>query len=175
MDATSSWRSSPTSERLAAARVVGAKGLVGAVRVEVLTDRPERLSEGALLYLEGEDEPRRIIQVEPSGRRPVIRLEHVDSREQAETLSGRYLEVDPEPLPAGTFYWHQIVGLRVHDEAGKRLGTVVEVFRAGENEVYRVESEDGPELLLPALRDVVLAIDPQAGTMTVRYDAEEVR
>jgi 16S rRNA processing protein RimM len=171
----SSWRSSPTSERLAAARVVGAKGLAGAMRVEVLTDWPERLSEGALLFVEGESQPRRIAEVEPGGRHPVIRLEDVDTREKAETMQGRYLEVDAEPLPEGTFYWHQIVGLRVHDEAGTALGTVVEVFRAGENEVYRVEAGSGEELLLPALRDVVLAIDLAAGTMTVRYEAEEVR
>ena len=175
MGGTSSWRSSPTSERLAAARVVGAKGLAGAMRVEVLTDRPERLSEGALLYLEGEDEPRLIAQVELGGRLPVIRLENVDSREQAEGLRGRYLEVDLEPLPEGSYYWHQIVGMQVRDEAGHTLGTVVEVFRAGENEVYRVESEDGPELLLPALREFILDIDPEANSMTVRYEVEEVR
>jgi 16S rRNA processing protein RimM len=141
----------------------------------VLTDRPERLDQGALLYLEDEDQPRRIIAVEPGGRQPVIRLEGVDHREQAEALRGRYLEVDREPLPEGSYYWHEIVGLQVRDEAGQPLGTVVEVFRAGENEVYRVESEGGPELLLPALRDVVRAIDREAGTMTVRYEAEEVR
>jgi 16S rRNA processing protein RimM len=105
----------------------------------------------------------------------VIRLEDVDSRAGAETLRGRYLEVEAEPLPEGTFYWHQIVGLRALDESGTELGTVVEVFRAGENEVYRVEAGSGDELLLPALRDVVLAMDLEAGTMTVRYEAEEVR
>jgi 16S rRNA processing protein RimM len=155
--------------------VVGAKGLAGAVRVEVLTDRPERLAPGALLYLEGEHEPRRVAEAETGGRHPVIRLEGVERREQAEALNGRYLEVDAEPLPEGNYYWHQIVGLQVRDEAGTELGTVVEVFRAGENEVYRVESDGEPELLLPALRDVVLAIDLEAGTMIIRYVAEEVR
>ena len=171
----SSWRSSPTNERLAAARVVGVKGLAGAVRVEVLTDRLERLSPGALLYLEGETEPRRVAEAESGGRHRVIRLEGVDRREQAEALHGRYLEVDPEPLPDGSFYWHQIVGLHAFDEAGSSLGTVVEVFRAGENEVYRIESEVGPELLLPALHQFIISIDIEAGTMTVRYEAEEVR
>ena len=175
MGATSSWRSSQTSERLAAARVVGAKGLAGAVRVEVLTDRPERLSPGALLYLEGEPEPRRVAEAETGGKHRVIRLEGVDRREQAEALNGRYLEVDLDPLPDGSFYWHQIVGLHAFDEAGSPLGSVVEVFRAGENEVYRIESDAGPELLVPALHQFIRSIDIKAGTMTVRYEAEEVR
>jgi 16S rRNA processing protein RimM len=50
---------------------------------------------------------------------------------------------------------------------------LVEVFRAGENEVYRIEGPDG-ELLIPALREVVRSIDLSAGRMVVRYDAEEV-
>ena len=155
--------------------MVGAKGLAGAVRVEVLTDRPERLSAGALLYLEGETEPRRVAEAETGGRHRVIRLEGVDRREQAEALHGRYLEVDPESLPEGSYYWHQIVGLRVFDEAGTSLGRVVEVFRAGENEVYRIESEVGVELMVPALNEFVRSIDIEAGTMMVRYEAEEVR
>jgi ribosomal 30S subunit maturation factor RimM len=52
---------------------------------------------------------------------------------------------------------------------------VVEVFRAGENEVYRVESEGRPDLLLPALREVIRDIDIEAGSMIVRYESEEVR
>jgi 16S rRNA processing protein RimM len=105
----------------------------------------------------------------------VIQLEGVDSRDAAEAMLGRYLEVEAEPLPEGQLYWHQIVGLRVIDEEGTLLGTVVEVFRAGENEVYRAEAPGQPDLLLPALRDVVREIDLEAGTMTVRYQAEEVR
>jgi ribosomal 30S subunit maturation factor RimM len=50
---------------------------------------------------------------------------------------------------------------------------VVEVFRAGENEVYRIEGPSG-ELLVPALRDVVRSIDLASGRIVVRYEAEEV-
>jgi 16S rRNA processing protein RimM len=145
------------------------------MRLEVLTDRADRLSVGAHLFAEGEDTPRRISQIQTGGRVPIIRLEGIDSRQQAEAMIGRYLEVEAEPLPEGTYYWHQIVGLVVADEEGRQLGTVVEVFRAGENEVYRVESEGQPDLLLPALREVILDIDLRAGRMIVRYESEEVR
>lgn len=159
---------------MAVARVLGAKGLAGGLRVEPLSDLPDRLSVGAVLFLEGETAERRVTTVEPGGRNPVIFMEGVDDREAAAALVGRYLEVDAEPLPEGSYYWHQLVGLQVADEAGNELGRVVEVFRAGENEVYRVEGPAG-ELLLPALRDVVLSIDLAGGRMTVRYEAEEVR
>jgi 16S rRNA processing protein RimM len=101
---------------------------------------------------------------------PVIRLEGVDGREAAEALAGRYLEREAAPLPAGSYYWHQLVGLRVTDEEGGELGRVVEVFRAGGNEVYRIEGPRG-ELLIPALERVVVRIDPAAGVMVVRPNA----
>jgi len=173
MAAASSWRSSATSERLAVARVVGAKGLMGAVRIEPLTDWPERLAIGSEVWVEDESEPREILEVSWGGRVPVLRLSGVTDRDSAEPLVGRYLEAPPRPLPAGSYYWHQLEGLAVADASGTSLGTLVEVFRVGENEVYRVAGDDG-EVLLPALRDVVLSIDLEAGTMVVRYEPEDV-
>jgi 16S rRNA processing protein RimM len=154
--------------------VLGAKGLAGAFRVEPLTDRRDRLDVGALLFLDGDAEPMRVTAREGGGRVPVLSLEGVTDRAAAEALAGRFLEVEAEPLPDGSWYWHQLVGLRVADESGTPLGSVVEVFRAGENEVYRIEGPQG-ELLLPAIHDVVRTVDVGAGTMTVRWQPEEVR
>ena len=106
---------------------------------------------------------------------PVIHLDGVDSREAAEALAGRYLEVPSRELEAGSYYWDDLVGLRVEDPDGEPLGEVVEVFRAGGNEVYRVVGPAG-ERLIPALRSVVERIDLEAGVMVVAPDeAEEVR
>ena len=154
--------------------MLGAKGLAGAFRVEPLTDRRDRLDVGALLFLDGDAEPMRVTDREGGGRVPVLSLEGVTDRAAAEALAGRFLEVEAEPLPDGSWYWHQLVGLRVADESGTPLGSVVEVFRAGENEVYRIEGPQG-ELLLPAIHDVVRTVDVGAGTMTVRWQPEEVR
>lgn len=156
------------------ARIVGAKGLAGAVRIELLTDWPERLAPGSRVFLDDEAEPRGVRELQAGGRVPVLALEGVDTREGAEALIGRYLEVVARELPEGSYYWHQLTGLRVLDEGGTQLGELVEVFRAGENEVYRVVTDDGGELLLPAIHDVVRRIDLQAGTMVVRYETEEV-
>ena len=153
--------------------MLGAKGLAGSVRIEALTDYPERLAEGESIWIEDEATPRSILEAGWGGRVPFIRLEGISDREAAEGLVGRYLEAPASPLPPDTYYWHQLIGLTAVDEAGSELGQVVEVFRAGENEVYRIEGPD-TELLIPALRDVVRSIDLPAGRMVVRYEAEEV-
>jgi len=169
----SSWRSSATSERLAVARILGVKGLAGGLRIEPLTDWPERMAAGTPLWIEGEATPRQVLDVEWGGRMPVLRLEGIGDRSAAEGLIGRYLEAPARKLPAGSYYWHQLEGLTVTDEAGTPLGKLVEVFRVGENEVYRVVGDAG-EVLLPALRDVILRIDLKTGLMVVRYEPEEI-
>ena len=173
MDGTSSWRLSATTERLAVARVIGAKGLAGSFRIEALTDHPERLAAGESVWIEDEADPRAILESGWGGRVPFLRLDGISDRTAAEQLVGRYLEAPADDLPADTYYWHQLIGLAAVDEAGAELGNVVEIFRAGENEVYRIEGPDG-ELLVPALREVVRSIDLQAQRMVIRYEAEEV-
>jgi 16S rRNA processing protein RimM len=153
--------------------VLGAKGLAGSLRIEALTDHLERLSAGESIWIEDETASRTILEAGWGGRVPVLRLEGISDRAAAQGLAGRYLEAPAEALPADTYYWHQLIGLTAVDEAGTELGHVVEIFRAGENEVYRIEGPGG-ELLVPALRDVVRSIDLESGRMVVRYEAEEV-
>jgi 16S rRNA processing protein RimM len=143
------------------------------MRIESLTDHPERLAPNERVWVDSESEPRRIVDSAWGGRVPVLQLEGVTDRSSAERLAGHYLEGAPTPLPPGSFYWHQLVGLAVTDTDGADLGRVVEVFRAGESEVYRIEGPRG-ELLVPAIHDVVRTIDLAGGRMVISYEAEEV-
>jgi 16S rRNA processing protein RimM len=127
------------------------------------------------VFLDGDDVARRITDVEAGGRVPVLHLDGVATREAAEAIAGRYLEASPKPLEAGTYFWDDLIGLRVEDPAGTHLGELLEIFRAGGNEVYRVVGPGG-ERLVPALRSAVRDIDLECGVMIVADDdAEEVR
>jgi 16S rRNA processing protein RimM len=104
-----------------------------------------------------------------------VYLTGIDSREAADAVVGRYLEMPPHELPDGAYSWDDLVGLEVRDPRGAVVGELVEIFRAGENEVYRVVGPAG-ERLVPALMSVVLEIDLDARRMTVADDdAVEVR
>ena len=173
MAAMSSWRSWPTTERVAVARIVGAKGLRGAVKIEMLTDDPGRFEVGSELQIEGETSTRKVTAVEGAPRPRAIGLSGVESRDAAEGLIGRYLETDAPDLPEGSWYWHQLEGLTVTDEAGHVIGRLVEVFRAGGAEVYRIERDDAQDLLVPALRRLVISVDLAAGRMVLSADALE--
>ena len=150
----------------------GLHGLRGAVRVEVLTDRPEaRFAEGSVLHVEGDDRPLTVAWARPVEDGPGwrLRFDEVPDRARAERLRDAYLEfaVDRSTdLESGAAYWHEVVGATVRDSTGVVLGTVADVYRAGESEVYVVRGPAG-ELDVPAVRDVVTTFAPERGEIVV--------
>ncbi len=104
----------------------------------------------------------------------MLHLEGVETREAAEALAGRYLEGPSPSLDDGSYFWDDLIGLRVRTSAGEEIGELVEIFRAGGNEVYRVVGSGG-ERLVPALRRMITSIDLEARVMVVvDEDPDEV-
>ena len=156
--------------RIVIGRVGAAHGIHGDLRIIPLTDFPERFS--ALREVMVGDELLHIDQMKPQGKNILMRFREYGVREEAQRLTGRLLTVAREeaaPLDEGEYYVFDIVGLTVYDEEGSVLGTVENVLRTGSNDVYAVRAADGREILIPALRAVVLAIDVPKGRMTVRF------
>jgi 16S rRNA processing protein RimM len=100
----------------------------------------------------------------------IIKLEGCASINEAQSLRNNEIEIPSERLPLlqeGEFYWHDLIGMSVHDETGDCLGKVKDIFPTGSNDVIVVRHED-EELLLPAIREVVLKIDLNENRITVR-------
>jgi len=74
---------------------------------------------------------------------------------------------DAAVLPEGEYYFHELLGLVVLDEAGETLGKISEIIETGANDVYVVMNDAHRELLLPAIPDVILDIDLDSKTMRV--------
>lgn len=158
----------PADERVTIGLVHGFHGLRGAVRVEVLSDDPERFAVGSVLFVEGEAHPLTITWTGPAKAGLLVRFEELSSREAVEHLRNRYLEVEAvEPLPADSYYWHQLLGLEVSTTGGESIGTVADVFRAGAGEVYVVRGGPLGEIMVPGVKNVVVELDPGAGRMVV--------
>lgn len=68
------------------------------------------------------------------------------------------------PLPAGEYYWFEIEGLTVYAGDGRAVGVVTDIIHTGSNDVY-VVCHDDREILVPALKDIVRAIDLEGGAM----------
>ncbi|WP_338834675.1 Ribosome maturation factor RimM [Moorella humiferrea] len=153
-----------TEERIGVGKIVAPHGVHGEVKVEPWTDFPERFRPGLKLLLQLGLETRRVTVAgaRPHGRHLLLKLEEVNDCNSAEALRGAVLKVEPwevEPLPEGRYYIFQLLGSRVYSTDGEFLGTLTDVLATGANDVYVVRGNNYKEILLPALKDVVLKID----------------
>jgi 16S rRNA processing protein RimM len=153
-------------------KIAGPSGLRGAVKVDVMTDFPERFSALDTVYLGDEMAPYRLrgAEVRKGGRQVVLRFHGCDTREQADDLRGRLIWIPIEeamPLEEGLYYVHQVLGLKVQTEAGEPLGTLNEVLVTGSNDVY-VVNDGEREVLIPVLQDVIREVDLAGRRMIVR-------
>jgi 16S rRNA processing protein RimM len=163
--------------RLVVALVRGVHGLHGAVRVEVLTDRPEgRFVPGAVLFREGTDRALTIASAESVQDGPGwrLRFREITTREAADTLREAYLETAVRPtadLRRGEVYWHEVIGCHVRGLDDTDLGVVKDIYRVAENEVFVVD--DGPygAFDLPAVRAFIRLFAPRRGEIVVLADA----
>lgn len=151
--------------------IVAAQGLRGDVRMRILTHFPERIQKLNAIFLGDEPQPRRLLAVHLKGNVAILSLADVNSRELAEELRGLPVRIaldQAAPLPEDEYFYFQLIGLPVYDEAGTLLGNLAEILETGANDVYVIRGGPGGELLLPAIKSVVLRIDLEQGRIVVR-------
>ncbi len=154
-------------------RVLKAHGVKGAVRVESLTDFPDRFAKGRQVTVGGR--PLTIAVSDQSEGGVLLTFLEIDDREEAAALRGAYITVplsEARPLPPNRFYHYQLVGLKVVDRgSGRSLGNVEEVLNYPANDVLRVT--DGPrERLIPMVSSAVVAVELEKGTVMVDLPEE---
>lgn len=158
---------------VAIGRLAGPFGVRGECRITPLTEGPDALLPFTAWWL-GPDEGR-LSRVQVSGARRhgnavVARLSVCATPEEVKALQGLRIWIPREELPpAGEddYYWIDLVGCQVVDEAGTPLGLVDSLFATGANDVLVIREEGGGERLLPFIREVVLQVDLEARRITV--------
>jgi 16S rRNA processing protein RimM len=157
-------------------RIARAHGIRGQVIVDPDTDFPEeRFQPGTELFIErgGKAEPLRLTTVRFHRERPILGVDGVATMNDAELLAGQELRVPRDrlaPLPAETFYRHELIGCAVFTVGGDRVGDVsgVEGTMTGSRLVV-----DGPkgEILIPMAAEICTAVDVAAKRIVI--DAPE--
>ncbi|MBI4219938.1 MAG: 16S rRNA processing protein RimM [Chloroflexi bacterium] len=149
-------------------------GIDGSIAATRYSDDPDRFASGSTVYINGI--PYEILESKLSQRAVVLRLSGVDSPEDAEPLRESPIEMDEAeigPPPEGSYYHYQIIGAKVRTVLGDDLGTITEILETGSNDVYVVrtgrvvEGKRAEEILVPALKDVIVDVDVERGVVTV--------
>ena len=161
-------------KHLAVGRIKSVYGTEGKVKIICLTEFPARFESNLVLRVSPNlSQAKKLIveKVEFQDKEIILKFINIDSREQAESLKGRILEIPFEEavtLDEGSYWQFQILGLKVLTTDHVYLGKVEDILKTGANDVYVVRSpESGKEILIPAIQDVVKTVDLEKGLLVI--------
>ncbi|MBI1733326.1 MAG: 16S rRNA processing protein RimM [Gammaproteobacteria bacterium] len=119
--------------------------------------------------------PCRVVGSGRSGGELTVQLDLAQTRTGAQKWIGMEIAIrrDQLPrLPAGQYYWSDLVGLRVRSRSGVEFGRVTELLETGANDVLAVAGAMG-RILIPFVPGrIVDSVDIAAGVILVDWDPE---
>jgi 16S rRNA processing protein RimM len=147
-------------------------GIRGEITARLRGVTVDELAAISSLRVRGADDSEAPVRV--SGGRPrsagwILRIDGVNDRDEAEAFRGAVILAPRQELPApepGEWWVDDLIGLEVVSDDGEPLGRLTEVLKLPANDVFVVRS-DVREVLLPAIDDVILAVDLEEKKMTV--------
>lgn len=147
-----------------------AHGVMGEIPLEIYTQMLELLEPGSTVFVGEEHRRYTIEKTRWKNELLLIKFREIQDRTAASELTNElaYVRSSQLPaLPAGEFYYHEIIGLNVYEPDGHYLGVLVQILETGANDVYLIQNDENEEVLIPATEEMILEIDPKNSKMIV--------
>ena len=148
-------------------------GVKGEVKVRPLSDVPGRfegLRNVSLLARNGQTLETSVTHVRRAGTGFILGLTGLTTPEAASLWRGGFIQTIrgsvPE-LPDGQYYECDLIGLTVYSEESQLIGVLEEIWNLPGNPVFVVR-QGAKEILIPAAKELVSAVDLATRKMTVR-------
>ena len=147
-------------------------GVRGEVKVFPTTDDPARFEDLETVFL---DTGREKLKLEISGVKffknmVILKFKGYDNINDIEKYKGRDLYITRDQaveLEEDEYFIADLIGMSVVAEDGTVLGTLADVMPTGANDVYVVRTENGKELLIPAIKECILNVDVEERAMRI--------
>ena len=160
------------------AKIKGAHGLKGFVRVRSYMDPPVNLKNYNAVYISKEEglswgSPLKF-DLRSNNRDFLGVLEGVTNREEALSLTGALLGVDRKAFGAleeGEFYWSDLLGSVVKNQEGFQFGILKRFIETGSNDVMEIEGKEA-NLLIPFSSKYLKCIDAEKRVISVDWEKE---
>lgn len=152
--------------------ITATHGLKGEVKVFPTTDDVKRFKRLGEVIL---DTGKERIGLEVEGVKffkqfAIVKFKGIDDISAVEKYRKASILVTRENavrLKKDEYFIADLMGLKVRDESDTEIGVLREVMETGANDVYVIDLADGRELLLPAIRQCVLEVDPEGGFIKI--------
>ena len=153
-------------------QIVNTSGLKGILKIKPFTDDIKKFSNLKTIYIKTKSglTEFKIEQVRYVKNMVMLKLTGIDTVEEAEKYRNLYIKIlrdQEEELEEGSYYVVDILGCKVNTDTNQELGKVVDVFQTGSNDVYVVKDEQGKQILLPAIKQVIKNVDIKNRIITV--------
>lgn len=148
-------------------QIVNTHGVKGEVKVFPLTDDPMRFKKLKMVIIDNKEV--QILSCKFQKDRVILKLEGVDTMDDAMRLKNKYLKVSREnavKLPKDSYFIADLIGCSVFDTDETPLGEVYDVIKTGSNDVYWVKGKK--ELLIPVLKEIVLEINVEDKKIVIK-------
>ena len=147
-------------------------GVRGEVKVFPTTSDKERFRDLKSVTLDTGKEriSLEIQQVKFFKQMAILKFRGIDSINDIERYKGKSLWVPREealPLGEDEYYIADLIGMEVSLEDDTYFGRLKDVIETGANDVHAVETAEGREVLIPAIKECILQVDVQAGKMRI--------
>lgn len=159
-------------EELQVGVITQTHGIRGEVKVFPTTDDVNRFQKLKEVILETEKErlTLTVAGVKFFKQYVILKFREYDSINDVEKYKGARLLVPREKavkLQKDEYFVADLIGMQVVTEDGEPFGRLKNVLETGANDVYVVETAEGREVLLPAIKECVLQVDMEKGVITV--------
>ena len=145
-------------------QIVNTFGIKGFVKVNPFVDDVLRFDDLEKVYIRRNKEIKelQVEEVKYHKNMVLVKFKGIDKVEDAELLRNFYLEVDREnaiELEEGEYFIADLLGMNVLTEENEQLGKLEDIFNAGSSDIYVVKTEEGKQILLPAISEVIKEIN----------------
>lgn len=161
-------------------RVASAHGIKGWVKIQPYTEYLDSLLDYKTWWIgseQGEWREVKVLKCEAHSKTLAALLPNCPDRNASEKLKGLLIAVPRDSLPKqpdDEYYWTDLIGVSVVNEAGESLGVVANLLETGANQVLSVVSESG-EMLIPFVATAIKQVDVKNKVIRVDWAADYLR
>jgi len=154
-------------------QIINTYGIKGFLKVVPLTDDVKRFEKLESIYIEKNKtlEKKIIEQVKYHKNLVLLKVKEIDDIDQALVYKNCYLKIDRKDaveLPEDSYFIVDLIGVEVYTQEEELLGSIVDVFPTGSNDVYVVKDNLGKQILLPAIGEVIKQVDISNKKMIIK-------
>jgi 16S rRNA processing protein RimM len=145
-------------------KVIRSHGLKGLLKIDSYAESGETFLNAGKVFLKGpsgETVGYGVVSITPSSKVFLLKLNGLDTLEQAKTYRGWELYIQKRSLRRRgdeEYFWHELIGLPVYLDTGEHVGLIEHILAAASHDIFVVQQGE-KEMLIPAVHDVIKEVD----------------